>query len=47
MQVIKLEDRVIYRAAKGRKVKFRNKPELYSEIIVKLDDEREVEEVKE
>ena len=46
MQVIELEDRKIYRAAKGKKVKFKADAELYSEIVVSLNDEREIEEVK-
>lgn len=46
MQKIELEDRIIYRAAKGKKVKFISQSEKYCEIVVKLDDKREVEEVK-
>ena len=46
MQVIELEDRKIYRPKKGKKVKFKNDNRLYSEMVVYLDDNREVEEVK-
>lgn len=45
MQKIELEDRIIYRAKKGKKVKFVDDDRTYSEIVVKLEDEREVEEV--
>lgn len=46
MQTIELEDRTIYRAAKGKKVKFVDSEIKYSEIGVNKDDEREVEEVE-
>ena len=42
MQIIKLEDRIIYRAAKGKKVKFVNDEREYYEIVVDYDDNREV-----
>ena len=45
MQIIELEDRIIYRAAKGKKVKFVNTEGKYSEISVDKDDERQVVEV--
>ena len=45
MQIIKLEDRIIYRASKGKKVKFVNDKSKYSEIVVGYDDKREIEEV--
>ena len=45
MQKIELEDRFIYRAAKGKKVKFVNTESKYSEISVSKEDTREVEEV--
>lgn len=45
MQIIKLEDRVIYRASKGKKVKFVNEKSKYSEISVGYDDKREIKEV--
>ena len=47
MQVIDLNDRRIYRAKKKHKVKFINDNRTYVEIVVSLDDSREVEEVKE
>ena len=47
MQVIELEDRKIYRPATGKKVKFVNTESKYSEIVVNLDDKREIEEVDE
>lgn len=43
MQVIKLEDRVIYRASKGKKVKFVNDKSSYSEIVVKEETDKIVE----
>lgn len=46
MQVIELEDRKIYRAKKGKKVRFVGTERKYSEISVALDDPREVEEVQ-
>ena len=46
MQEIELEDRFIYRATKGKKVKFVNAESKYSEISVSKDDEREVVEVE-
>ena len=45
MQIIKLEGRVIYRASKGKKVKFANDKSKYSEIVVGYDDKREIKEV--
>lgn len=46
MQVIELESRTIYRASKGKKVKFVDDIESkYSEISVDKDDERQVVEV--
>ena len=49
MQKIELEDRIIYRASKGKKVKFVDDESKYSEIVVDKSDERqmsrEVEEV--
>ena len=43
MQIIKLEDRVIYRASKGKKVQFINSKSKYSEIVVKEETNRIVE----
>ena len=45
MQIIELEDRIIYRASKGKKVKFVNTESKYSEISVDKNDERQVVEV--
>ena len=45
MQVIKLDDRIIYRADAGKKVRFVNDKIKYSEIVVGYDNTREVEEV--
>ena len=47
MEKIELEDRVIYRAAKGKKVKFVNNESKYSEIVIDRDDERKIVEVDE
>ena len=47
MEKIELEDRVIYRAAKGKKVKFVNNESKYSEIVIDLEDERKIVEVDE
>ena len=47
MEKIELEDRIIYRAAKGKKVKFVNNESKYSEIVIDLDDERKIVEVDE
>ena len=47
MTIIELEDRKIYRATKGKKVKFVNDESRYSEIVVNLDNKREIEEVSE
>ena len=44
MQVIRLEDRVIYRPSKGKKVKFVNDKIKYSEIVVK-EETNKIEEV--
>lgn len=46
MQTIKLKDRIIYRASKGKKVKFVNNENTYVEIVVDLNDTRKIEEVK-
>ena len=46
MKTIRLDDRIIYRADDGKKVKFKGTDRLYSEISVSLDDNREVEEVE-
>ena len=45
MQVIELNDRKIYRASKGKKVKFVNDKSSYSEIVVSKDNEKVVVEV--
>ena len=45
MQVIRLEDRIIYRAKKGKKVKLVNDKSSYSEIVVKLDNKKQIVEV--
>ena len=45
MTKIELEDRTIYRAGKGKKVKFVGDKSKYSEIVVRPDDQRVVEEV--
>jgi len=45
MKKIVLEDRIIYRADKGKKVKFENDNKLFSEISVNKDDNRKVGEV--
>ena len=47
MTIIELEDRKIYRADDGKKVKFVNNESKYSEIVVDLDDKRHIEEVAE
>jgi len=47
MNKIVLDDRIIYRAAKGKKVKFVNDESRYSEIVVDLDNKREIVEVSE
>ena len=47
MTVIELEDRKIYRPATGKKVKFVKGESKFSEIVVNLNDRREVEEVDE
>lgn len=43
MQVIRLEDRIIYRPSKGKKVKFINDKQTYSEIVVKEETDKVVE----
>lgn len=43
MQVIKLEGRVIYRASRGKKVKFINNESTFSEIVVKHETNKIVE----
>lgn len=45
MQKVELEDRNIYRAAKGKKVKFANEKHEYREIAVSKTDKREIVEV--
>ena len=47
MEIIKLKDRVIYRPSKGKKVKFAKDKSTYCEIVVGLNDNREILEVKE
>lgn len=44
MQIIKLEDKIIYRADKGKKVKWIFSPKLYSEISVSEETDQ-IEEV--
>lgn len=46
MNKLEFEDRVIYRAKKGFKVRFVNSNELYEEIVLTKNDTRQVEEVK-
>ena len=47
MQIIELEDRKIYRAKKGKKVRFVNSNKLYSEIVVMNEEtNKKVEEVE-
>lgn len=43
MEIIKLEDRVIYRAEKGKKVKFVDSEIKYGEIAVKHETDKIVE----
>lgn len=43
MEIIKLVDRVIYRADIGKKVKFVNSDILYKEIVVKKETDKIVE----
>ena len=38
MQIIELEDRTIYRAARGKKVKFVDSESKYSEISINKDE---------
>ena len=45
MTIIKKEDRIIYRAGKNKKVKFVNGGNKFSEIVVGLDNTRQVIEV--
>ena len=47
MEIIELEEKKIFRAAKGKKVKFVNDESRYSEIVVDLDNKREIVEVSE
>ena len=47
MQKIELEDRIIYRAAKGKKVKFVNSDEKFSEIVVRKNEKVDIVEVNE
>lgn len=44
MQIIELQDRIIYRASAGKKVKFINDKNTYSEIVVK-EETNKIEEV--
>lgn len=44
MKIIELTDRKIYRADKGKKVRFVGDEKPYSEISVDIEDKREVEE---
>ena len=46
MEIIELEDRKIYRPAKGKKVKFANRKEKYTEIVLKKEDTRRIMEVE-
>lgn len=46
MEVLELEGRRLYRPKKGCKVKFQNDHRTYSEIVVGLNDNRIVEEIK-
>lgn len=39
MKIIELEDRTIYRASKGKKVKFVDSESRYSEIVINKEDE--------
>lgn len=43
---IELEDRIIYRPSKGKKVKFANRKEKYCEIVVKKDEPQKIVEVE-
>lgn len=43
MEIIKLEDRIIYRAKKGKKLKLGNDSTLHSEIVVKEETNRIIE----
>lgn len=43
MEIIKLEDRIIYRAEKGKKVKLGNSKDTYCEIVVKKENDKIVE----
>lgn len=47
MERIEFEDRILYRPAKGKKVKFAEDKSTYSEIVVGKKDKRLVVEVKE
>ena len=49
MEIIELKDRIIYRAGKGKKVKFVDDESSFNEIIIKLNhkDKREIVEVDE
>ena len=47
MKVITCSDKVIYRAGRGKKVKFVTDKSKFAEIVVSLEDKREVEEVDE
>lgn len=43
MEIIELEDRIIYRASKGKKVKFINNESKFTEIVVKEKSNKIVE----
>jgi len=45
MEIIKIGKKIIYRAEKGKKVKFIDRDELYSEIVVSKETEK-IEEVE-
>ena len=45
MKTIRINGKIIYRASKGKRVKFIDCETLYSEISVNKDDTRKVEEV--
>ena len=45
MKKIVLENRVIYRADKGKKLKIKGNDELHSEIVFKVEHDNLVEEV--
>ena len=47
MKIITLDNRIIYKADEGKRVKFVGETKLYREISVDKEDERKVEEVAE